>query len=704
MLDWSTILISFSSITFIISVFLFFIWYFLKDKLYFVKYWFFSFFLYAIGLALMLISTNKPTSFSIIISNVFLFLAIFTNAYGTYKLLNIKFNKTLYVSFITATLLLCVFTLIISDTNYRIIIFAINQIIFFGIQLYQSHKSEVLSNKIYMTPFRVVLSMFLLLDSTRIIAAIIFANNTVQDHSRFDNLAVMIYMVLIVGYGYSMFMVIYGKYEKEFLNITFKYQKAKVIQEAIEESEYKYETLFNSIPLALSIQQVIFDHNHKAIDIIVRKVNKYFELHTGLKPESILNVKQTEFNANLEPFWLQRYGYVLKSKKSISFIEYATYVKRYISVQVYYLKEDEVAVIVEDISERKATEEQMQYLSTHDQMTQLENRQQLNNYLNNLVFKAEDKPTLILFDINSLTIFNEAYGYEVGDQIIKDVANILANYVTDDIHAYRMDGDGFAIVMMARDIDIDAFIDKIKHEMQEIHHQNISVSIATAYTMCTRQKIIASEFIKKAEKKLTEEKLVEEKSHQNNAVKAILATLTTKYEDERIHSKRVSKFCEIFAEKLGLSDTDTQILKLAGMTHDIGKIAIPDEILHKPAKLNDEEYEIMKTHAEIGYKILDSAKENNRIALTARHHHERYDGRGYPDGLKGEEIPLFSRIISVLDAYEAMTSNRVYRQAMSQSYAISELKKYSGTQFDPKMVEIFLEMLKDMKTNKNTSN
>ena len=555
-----------------------------------------------------------------------------------------------------------------------------------------------------MYPFRILLTMFLLLDSSRITAAIIFARNNMLNHSSFDNLTLMIYMVFIVGYGYSMFMVIYGKYEKEFLNISFKYEKTKVIQEAIEKSEFKYETLFNSIPLALSIQQVIFDHNHKVVDIIVRKVNKYFELHTGLKPESILNVRQTEFNENIAPFWLQRYGYVLKSKKSISFIEYAPFVKRYISVQVYYIKEDEVAVIIEDISERKATEEQMKYLSTHDQMTQLENRQQLNNYLNNLVYKPEDKPTLILFDINGLTIFNEAYGYEVGDKIIIEVANVLDKHVTDKIHAYRMDGDGFAIVMFAKDIAINAFVDVITEEMQKIHYQNLSVSIASAYTTCTKNKIIASEFIKKAEEKLSEDKLVEEKSHQNNAVKTILATLTTKYEDERIHSKRVSKFCETFAKKIGLNDTDTQILKLAGMTHDIGKIAIPDEILHKPDKLTDEEYEIMKTHAEIGYKILDSAKEHNRIALTARHHHERYDGKGYPDGLKGEEIPLFSRIISVLDAYEAMTSNRVYRQAMSQTYAISELKKFSGTQFDTKMVNIFLEILQEMKTNKNTSN
>ena len=134
-------------------------------------------------------------------------------------------------------------------------------------------------------------------------------------------------------------------------------------------------------------------------------------------------------------------------------------------------------------------------------------------------------------------------------------------------------------------------------------------------------------------------------------------------------------------------------LVLAGNLHDIGKIAMPEEILHKPSKLTDEEYEVIKTHTEIGYRILNAVKKYDKIALATLHHHERYDGKGYPRGLKGEDIPLYSRIISVVDAYEAMTSDRVYRKAPGKDFAIEELKRFSGTQFDPKIVDMFIQCI-----------
>ena len=131
------------------------------------------------------------------------------------------------------------------------------------------------------------------------------------------------------------------------------------------------------------------------------------------------------------------------------------------------------------------------------------------------------------------------------------------------------------------------------------------------------------------------------------------------------------------------------------MLHDIGKIGIPDRVLNKPGKLDDEEYEMMKSHVLIGSDILKDFTLTDDVQLRARYHHEKYDGTGYSEGLKGEEIPQMARIIGIADAFDAMTANRVYRKKLAFSTVIEELKKGSGTQFDPKLVDIMLELIEE---------
>lgn len=176
----------------------------------------------------------------------------------------------------------------------------------------------------------------------------------------------------------------------------------------------------------------------------------------------------------------------------------------------------------------------------------------------------------------------------------------------------------------------------------------------------------------------------------------ILQTLTHKHHEEALHSRRVSDYCVRMGEVLGLSEEARDELRLAGMFHDIGKVSIPDHIINKPGELTDEEWTVMRMHPIIGYEILSAAAEYAALAPYARSHHERIDGHGYPDQLKGDEIPLVSRIISICDAYEAMTADRPYRNAMDKRVAIAELRAHAGTQFDSELVEIFIErVLKD---------
>jgi HD-GYP domain-containing protein (c-di-GMP phosphodiesterase class II) len=171
----------------------------------------------------------------------------------------------------------------------------------------------------------------------------------------------------------------------------------------------------------------------------------------------------------------------------------------------------------------------------------------------------------------------------------------------------------------------------------------------------------------------------------------IFNALQDNHEDERIHANQVSEYCKMIGIHSMYCDLDIKTLKLVGLLHDIGKITIPDYILYKPSKLTQEEWVIMKTHTISGYHILRSETRYEKLAIYVLSHHEAMDGSGYPNGLIGEEIPLFSRIISVADAYSAMTSNRPYRAAISQKSAIEELYRCSDKQFDRKIVDIFVK-------------
>jgi energy-coupling factor transport system substrate-specific component len=161
------------------------------------------------------------------------------------------------------------------------------------------------------------------------------------------------------------------------------------------------------------------------------------------------------------------------------------------------------------------------------------------------------------------------------------------------------------------------------------------------------------------------------------------------------HSRRVALYSKQMAEEYGLSEKDCQEIEWAANMHDIGKIGIPDNILNKNSRLTDEEYDVMKSHTTRGAEILQDFTLLDHVVEGAEFHHERYDGRGYPKGLAGEDIPLFARIIGVADAFDAMTANRVYRKQMDFGYVLGELEKGRGTQFDPQFVDILLKLIRD---------
>lgn len=178
-----------------------------------------------------------------------------------------------------------------------------------------------------------------------------------------------------------------------------------------------------------------------------------------------------------------------------------------------------------------------------------------------------------------------------------------------------------------------------------------------------------------------------------STIKALIVALDERDPYTRGHSERVAMYAQMIAKEMDLSDKQIELLGIAGLLHDIGKMGIEDAILHKPGVLTHKEYEVVKTHPVKSISILEPIGYMTDILPLIRHHHERYDGHGYVNGLRGEEIPLGARILAVADSYEAMTSDRPYRRAMPKERAIRELKAGSGTQFDPRVVKAFLSVL-----------
>ncbi|HCX64940.1 MAG TPA: hypothetical protein DHN33_06995 [Eubacteriaceae bacterium] len=295
-----------------------------------------------------------------------------------------------------------------------------------------------------------------------------------------------------------------------------------------------------------------------------------------------------------------------------------------------------------------------------------------------------------------MKLTNDAFGHQMGDQLLKAVAHLLKeNCRADDIIA-RMGGDEFCILLPKTDEEeTKRIIKRIVEKASKVNLESVIVSLAIGYAIKDDSNRSIRSVMLQADNNMYKDKLKQGKIMRNKTIETVLKNINNKYDAEQIHTERVSQYCQEIGKELGFDDEKIENLKTAGVLHDIGKIMIPPELLNKPGKLTNEEYEIIKKHPETSYQILKSVDEYAGLAENVLYHHERMDGKGYPEGLKGDEIPINARIIAVADAYEAMTANRPYHKPMSKQEALEELERCSGTQFDPKIVKAFVQRMKD---------
>ncbi|MBU3112903.1 HD domain-containing phosphohydrolase [Clostridium lacusfryxellense] len=345
-----------------------------------------------------------------------------------------------------------------------------------------------------------------------------------------------------------------------------------------------------------------------------------------------------------------------------------------------------------DITDNKKKNEEIYYLSYHDQLTGLYNRRFYEEELNRLDTIQNYPLTIVMGDVNGLKLINDSFGHVMGDNLLKKVAEvIIVGCRVNDIVA-RLGGDEFVIILpKTDDFEAEQIIKRITKLSLSEKVGFVDISISFGYKTKKNEKEKNEDILKDAEDNMYKKKLFEGPSMRGKTIKAIINTLHEKDQGEEEHSNRVSELCKTMGEVLGMNGYEKEELKSAGLLHDIGKIAIDEKLLNKVGKLTDYEWEEIKRHPEIGYRILNTVNDMTDIAMCVLSHHERWDGTGYPKGLKGNEIPVTSRIIAIADAYDFMTSVRSYKIAIPKKSAIDELQNNSGSQFDPEMVKVFIE-------------
>lgn len=347
--------------------------------------------------------------------------------------------------------------------------------------------------------------------------------------------------------------------------------------------------------------------------------------------------------------------------------------------------------IYRDITEKKKFERELKYLSYHDQLTGLYNRRFFEEQLKIIDKEINFPLSVFMADVNGLKLVNDSFGHTKGDALLVKVAEILKDCCQANDIIARLGGDEFVILSPktatedARKKAASIKAEASKHKSGSV---DISISIGFETKYSTEENILG--ILKKAEDHMYKNKLFESPSMRGKTINTIISTLHEKNKREEQHSHRVSALCVSLGQALGLGSEEIAELKTVGLLHDIGKIAIDENILNKPGKLTELEWEVIKRHSEIGYRILGTVSHMSEMAEYVLAHHERWDGKGYPKGLKGEKIPLNSRIICIADTYDAMTSERSYRSAMTEENAIKEILNNAGTQFDPKLAEIFI--------------
>ncbi|MEG1131526.1 MAG: diguanylate cyclase [Romboutsia sp.] len=351
--------------------------------------------------------------------------------------------------------------------------------------------------------------------------------------------------------------------------------------------------------------------------------------------------------------------------------------------------------LASDVTEKIELKEKLIKLSYTDSLTQVYNRACFEEKINELN-KEEYLPIgVIMGDVNGLKLVNDTFGHLEGDKLLIAITNILKFVANEEDYIFRWGGDEFVILMPnCNEVRCEQVISNIIEECKNSQFNLIEMSISLGASIKNKLNIDIYENLKEAEEKLYRQKFLKEKSIRSSIILSLCQSLHEKNVETQAHTQRLIKYAIEIGKKLGFTTAQLDELELVTKLHDIGKIGVSEDILLKKQKLNDEEFKMIKAHTEKGYRILQASNELSHVARGVLTHHERYDGSGYPLGLSGEEIPIMARIVNVVDSYDAMTNDRGYNKIKSKEDAIKEIENCKGSQFDPNIADIFINILR----------
>ena len=329
----------------------------------------------------------------------------------------------------------------------------------------------------------------------------------------------------------------------------------------------------------------------------------------------------------------------------------------------------------------------LEVMSETDALTGLPNRRRLINDLEAALESGEDT-LLMLFDLNGFKGYNDTFGHVAGDALLTRLGQRLMAVVAPLGIAYRLGGDEFCVVAAAPGESRVDFEMETAAALTEIGN-GFTVTSSYGSVLLPAEAANTSEALRLADERMYIDKDGSRASAGSQSRNVLVQVLAERMPDLEDHLIGVAELAVSVGERLGLADDSKQQLFHAAQLHDVGKIAIPDAIISKPSALDDAEWEFMRQHTVIGERIIDTAPALEGVGELVRSSHERWDGGGYPDGLKGEEIPLGARIVAVCDAFDAMVSQRPYKPPIPVDEALAELRRCAGTQFDPVVVDAF---------------